>query len=426
MTPTIAAGLDFGTSNSAIGFVRDGQPVLHRFADGRPLVPSALFYSEDEGTLLFGTQAEACFLAEDDGRYLRALKSILGTSLTEERTILGGRPWPFRQLLKRFVQFLKDDVERREGVALSTLVAGRPVRFNDDEARDAEAEAYLREIFVEAGFTDVRFLYEPVAAMLDASDLMETPEVVLVADIGGGTSDFSVARWRREPLAPGEERFEILANHGVRIGGTDLDRRISLDTVMPLLGLGSQTRSLTSSEILPVPAGYFGDLASWHKIHLFYSSKNRGEIIDIHRLALEPEKIGRLLHVMDHRLGHRLAARVEDLKIRLGSGEAAGMDLPDLGNMSVPVVDESRLQHAIRGELQSLRTGVHRTLELAGVEAREIDHVVLTGGTTLLPVVRETLAGCVPEATLVSSDPFCGVVNGLAKAAASSYAQVPA
>ncbi len=414
----LAAGLDFGTSNSAIGFVRDGAPVLHRFEDGRTLVPSALFYSEDERALLFGTQAEACFLAEDDGRYLRALKSILGTSLTEERTILGGRPWPFRQLLLRFVAFLKADVERREGASLTTLVAGRPVRFNDDPERDAEAEAYLHGIFRDAGFSRVRFVYEPVAAMIDAGDLMEDPRLVMVADIGGGTSDFSVARWHPGGTGSGENRFEILANFGVRIGGTDLDRRISLDTAMPLLGLGSQTRSLTSKEILPVPASYFSDLATWHKIHLFYSAKNRSEIVDIQRLALEPEKIDRLLHVMDRRLGHRLAARVEALKIRLGSGGETTLALPDLDGAPAPVVDESRLRHAIRHELESLRHAVTHTLELAGVDARDIDHMVLTGGTTLLPVVRDTLAAGVPGAKLVSSDPFCGVVNGLAKAAA--------
>ena len=418
-THALAAGLDFGTSNSAIGFVRDGTPVLHRFEDGRTVVPSALFYSEDDRELLFGTQAEACFLAEDDGRYLRALKSILGTSLTEERTILGGRPWPFRELLKRFVTFLKDDVERREGATLSSLVAGRPVRLNDDPDRDAEAEAYLRDILLEAGFGEVRFVYEPVAAMIDAGDLMEDPRLVMVADIGGGTSDFSVARWHPDGRGTGADRFEILANFGVRIGGTDLDRRISLDTAMPLLGLGSQTRSLTSKEILPVPASYFGDLATWHKIHLFYSAKNRSEIVDIQRLALEPEKIDRLLHVMDHRLGHRLAARVEELKIRLGSGGETALELPDLGDVTVPAVDAARLRHAIRDELDRLRHAVTHTLEIAGVDARDVDHMVLTGGTTLLPVVRDTLAAGVPGAKLVSSDPFCGVVNGLAKAAAS-------
>lgn len=420
MAQPVAAGLDFGTSNSAIGFVRDGQPTLHRFGDGRTVVPSALFYSDDENRLLFGTEAETCFMAEDDGRYLRALKSILGTSLTEERTILGGRPWPFQTLLERFVGYLKADVERREGTTLSNLVAGRPVRFSDDDARDAEAEDYLRDVLREAGFADIRFLFEPVAALLDASAQMEAPHLVLVADIGGGTSDFTIARARADGTSAPGDRFEILANHGVHIGGTDLDRRISLDAVMPQLGLGSQTRSLTSQEILPVPASYFGDLASWHKIHLFYSPKNRAEIADIRRLALEPEKIDRLLHVMDNRLGHRLAARVEELKIRLGTGGSLAVTLPGLPDATPPALDDARLRRAIAPELHALNQAVARTLELAGVRAGEIDHLVLTGGTTLLPSVRETLGACVPDAALVSSDPFCAVVNGLTKSAAAT------
>lgn len=417
-----AVGLDFGTSNSAIGYACDGTLALHSFDNGKDVIPSALFYDEDEKSLIFGAEAEQLFLAGDDGRYMRALKSILGTGLVEETTRLGARSWPFRDLLARFLAFMKQDLERSLGFEVSHLVAGRPVRFVDnDKEKDAEAQRFLKDILNEIGFMEVTFLYEPIAALVDATDLMEEPVHVLVADIGGGTSDFSIARRQPSGASSHFSGFEILANHGVHVGGTDLDKQLSLDIAMPFFGYGSETRSLTSNVILPIPAVYFSDLATWQKIHLLYTHRTKLELTKILHTAIEPDKIARLLDLMDRRLGHQLAAQIERVKINLSQSEETTLQFSEIPGFPHPKIGRPRLANAISVHLARIRDAVCQTCDMAGLDPNSVDHVVLTGGSTILPAVRRAIADCVPKATIVSPDQFGGVAKGLTKAAKRLY-----
>lgn len=417
-----AVGLDFGTSNSAIGYACAGKLALHGFDNGKHVIPSALFYDEEEKSLIFGAEAEQLFLAGDDGRYMRALKSILGTGLIEETTRIGARSWPFRDLLARFLAFMKQDLERFLGFEVSHLVAGRPVRFVDnDKDKDAEAQSFLEDILNEIGFMEVTFLYEPIAALLDATDLMKDPVHVLVADIGGGTSDFSIAQRQACGGSSNLAGFEILANHGMHVGGTDLDKQLSLDLAMPLFGYGSEMRSLTSNVILPIPTAYFSDLATWQKIHLLYTHKMTLELRKILHTAIEPDKIGRLLDLMDRRLGHQLAAQVERVKIDLSQSEEATFQFSEIPGLPHLTIDRSRHASAISVHLTRIRNAVHQTCRAADLDPNAVDHVVLTGGSTMLTAVSHAISDCVPKATIVSPDQFGGVAKGLTKAAQHFY-----
>ncbi len=421
----LAAGLDFGTSNSAIGLARDGGSVLHRFgAAASPFVPSALFFDDEDDRLRFGADAEACFLAGDEGRYLRALKSILGTGLIEESTVLGGRRRAFRGLLQRFLGFLKAELERTLEQPVTALVAGRPVRFADDPAGDRRAQDELEACLRAIGFREIRFLYEPVAALHDAAPAIPDAGLVLVADIGGGTSDFTLARRRSGHDANDPDAFEIMASHGVRTGGTDLDRQISLDALMPHLGHGSRYRSVLSETMLPVPPAYYTELASWHLIPFFYARARRDRIRDFQRTALEPEKLALLIEVAERRLGHRLAASVEQAKIALGTTDSAPFPIAGLPALRPAPLTAGTMLAAIAPHLEAIAAGIGETLKAAGTGAGEVGHLVLTGGTTLLPAVRETIRAGVPAAAIVPADPFCAVVNGLARAAAGRAGSV--
>ncbi|WP_340115757.1 Hsp70 family protein [Pelagibius sp. 7325] len=423
---SIVAGLDFGTSNSAIGFATDRALQLHRFERGGHSVPTALFYDEDEAVLVCGHEAEARFLDGHEGRYLRALKSILGTSLAEESTRMGRRAWPLRALLAHFLTDLKSSAERSAGAEISRLVAGRPVRFVDeDDKKDAEAEALLRDVLEKSGYSEVRFVYEPVAALIDAEANMGDPKYVLVADIGGGTSDFSVAHRSAGRSSHDIGGFEILANHGVHIGGTDLDRRLSLKAVMPMFGYGSEMRALTSDDILPVPPRYYRDLATWQKIHFCYTQALRREVREVMGQALEPQKIAHLLMILERRLGHRLANAVERVKIALSDNPTARLNLPDFDGLGAIDVSQAALSQYFEPQLERIGLSVGKTLELAGVPAERIDHIVLTGGSTLLPEIRRTILDVVPNARLVPSDPFSAVAKGLTKAAQRAYLAAP-
>src|SRR6185437_2475505 len=237
-----ACGLDFGTSNSAIGVVRQGAPVLAPLEGGDTLIPSAVFFDyENKGNVLFGAAAIDTYIGQHDGRLMRALKSILGSPLIDEKTALGSKMVALTEVVELFVRHLKERAQVFAGEELTAVVHGRPVRFvDDDDEADAKAQRVLGAIANRVGFRDVAFVYEPIAAAYHYEQSSTDEEIVLIADIGGGTSDFTVIRIGPERARKPDRTSDILANDGVRVGGTDFDSLLSLDAVMPLLGLGTR------------------------------------------------------------------------------------------------------------------------------------------------------------------------------------------
>ena len=408
MTDHLAAGLDFGTSNSAIG-VHDGRRArLHRFAGGSTIAPSAVFFDALEQSWAFGHEAEACFLAGSEGRYLRALKSVLSTPLAGERTRLGARAVPFTEILERFLGALKAEAEAAAGAPLTRVVAGRPVHFVDRHPeRDAEAQATLEAVLRRVGFEEIAFVHEPVGAAIDARGLIDAPGLALVADIGGGTSDVAVLEV--DPARPGTGR--VLASAGIHVGGTDFDRELSLAHVMPELGHGTATRPPMSSGPVPVPNHTFLDLATWQRIPLLYTPRTLREVEAMARHALEPARLGRLPRVLEEERGHALLAAVERAKIALSTAPRtaieAGDDLP-----SLPLT-RAALDAAL-GELAGrIAEAVDEALRLAGVVGEAVAFAVLTGGSTLLPTVHEAIAARLPRARAIRPDRFAGIAHGL-------------
>ena len=234
-----ACGLDFGTSNTTLGLVTGQRPQLVPLEGRHVTIPSAIFFPPGQAPFV-GRAAMAEYLEGTPGRLMRSLKSVLGSSLLEETTPVGRERIKFRDVIARYLAAVKTRAEAEAGRALDTVVHGRPVHFVDgDPEGDARAEDALREIATGIGFRHVSFQFEPIAAALDYEQQVRAEEIALIADIGGGTSDFSIVRLSPERHARPDRSGDILANDGVRIGGTDFDRRLSLGTVMPLLGLGS-------------------------------------------------------------------------------------------------------------------------------------------------------------------------------------------
>jgi hypothetical chaperone protein len=264
-----ACGVDFGTSNSTVGWSRPNESALLVLEDGRPTLPSVVFFNAEEEVAYFGRAALTNYLAGHEGRLMRSLKSLLGTSLIEGQTEVMGRSLPFRLLLSQFFAELKRRAETSAGRSFDSAVLGRPVHFVDgDLAADQVAQNTLADIAQDAGFRDVAFQYEPIAAAFDYESTLDREELVLIADIGGGTSDFSLIRLSPSRAAKTDRRGDILASAGVHIGGTDFDKYLSLTSVMPMLGLGSVMKN--GSE---VPSSYFFNLATWHTINLAYTPK---------------------------------------------------------------------------------------------------------------------------------------------------------
>jgi len=413
-----ACGVDFGTSNSTVGWVRPGQPTLLPLEDGKATLPSVVFFNADDDQVRYGRAALADYLEGYDGRLMRSLKSLLGTSLMDGQTEVAGRALPFRQLLGHFIGEVKRRAEREAGRPFDRAVLGRPVYFVDDDPdADRLAEDTLADIARSVGFTEIGFQYEPIAAAFDYESRIDREELVLIADIGGGTSDFSLVRLGPARADRLDRRDDILATGGVHIGGTDFDKYLSLASVMPLLGHGSTLLSGAS-----VPSSYYFNLATWHTINQAYTRKNIAQLADLVRDAAEPAKLRRLQRLIDDRAGHWLAMRVEEAKIGLSDAPEVALDLDRLDPPELLRVQREVFTDAIAGMIDSVGATVQRLLDEAGIAPERVDTVFFTGGSSGVASLRERIAAIVPDARRVEGDLFGSIGAGLAIDAARKFA----
>jgi hypothetical chaperone protein len=410
-----ACGLDFGTSNSAIGIVRDGAPVLAPVEDGATLIPSAVFFDyETRGRILFGAEAVRTYIGQTEGRLMRALKSILGSPLIDETTALGHKKVALTEVVEIFIRHMKAKAEAFADAEIPAVVHGRPVRFVDrDDKADARAQGVLDRIVRRAGFQEVAFVYEPIAAAYHYEETAHTEETVLIADIGGGTSDFTVIRVGPEGRKKGDRRDDILSNDGVRVGGTDFDTLLSLDAVMPQLGLGTHL----FEKNLPMPTALYFELATWPTINFAYTHKNERELRTLVADSREPEKTRRLLKTIHHRLGHRIALAVEDAKISLSDCEEASIALGFLERGVTVTATQQGFQRSVGEKTDRLYTTASRCIASAGLKANAIDTIFFTGGSSLVPAVRTAIARAAPGARAASGSDFLSVALGLTREA---------
>jgi hypothetical chaperone protein len=414
-------GIDFGTSNSTAGFLDRGKPRLVTLEDAHVTIPSAVFFNFEDDRTYFGRRAIEDYTANSEGRLLRALKSVLGTSLIREKTRIKAHSIAFSDIIGGFVGYLKHRLEEEAGRPVDDIVLGRPVHFVDDDPKaDAEAAAELEKAARSRGFRAIAFQFEPIAAALDYEQSVEREEreeLTLIVDMGGGTSDFSIVRVSPERARAADRRDDILANAGVHIGGTDFDRLLSMAAVMPHFGFGTPTRDGKRN----LPAGYFFDLATWQRINLLYTQKAMSDLRQICYEAARPELVERMIDVVRHRQGHALAARVEAAKIALTDRPEAAIVLDMLEEkLSLPVT-AGDLAAAIDTALERVAATISATLRDAGVPAERIDTLFLTGGSTAIPLVRERVLDMFPRARVVHGDMFGSVGLGLALDAARKF-----
>ncbi|GAB3658260.1 Hsp70 family protein [Ramlibacter alkalitolerans] len=409
-----AIGIDFGTSNSAVSFIGpDGLARLVPLEGDATAMPTAVFFNAEDHATYFGREAVGMYLAGVEGRLMRSLKSLLGSSLLDEETAVGSGTLSFRAIITRFLRELRARAGRHLGHEPRRVVLGRPVHFvDDDAARDKRAQEALAQAAAEAGFAHVSFELEPIAAALDYERRMERDGSVLIVDIGGGTSDFTVARLGPGRLARADRRKDILATTGVHIGGTDYDQKLNLRRVMPLLGFGHVGPSGRE-----VPSPTFIDLASWHLIHRMYAPKVVRHVREL-RVNYEDTRLhDRLMTVLEHHLGHLLASEVEQAKIRSSvSGEEATIDLSAVEAGLSAAFGPADMAQDLVGLLEQVVDCAQECVERAGLSAAQLDAIYLTGGSSALrpfqALLQERLAGT----PLLEGDLFGGVASGLAYA----------
>jgi hypothetical chaperone protein len=410
-------GLDFGTSNTTLGTIDGHAPVLAALEAGHTTIPSAIFYQAD-GAVLIGRKAIEAYVDGVHGRLMRSLKSVLGTALIDETTMMGRERTRFRDVIGYYLAAVKRRAEQATGRELREVVHGRPVHFvdNDPEA-DAKAEQTLRAIAREIGFDEVTFQFEPIAAALDYERQISTEEIALIADIGGGTSDFSIVRLSPQRHGSADRASDILANDGVRIGGTDFDRQLSLGVVMPLFGFGSAMKRPG----LEVPSRYFHDLATWSNINRMYETRVMAELRQVRREASEPVLLDRLVRVIGEQRGHTLAMEVEEAKIALADTREASIQLEWVAPGLNAAIGRPDLVSHTRQLAERIAARIKNCLVQAQLSADDIDAVFLTGGSVRLAHVRKAITKAVPAARIVEGDTFGAVGKGLTIEALRRY-----
>lgn len=412
-----ACGLDFGTSNTTLGVVRGDAPRLLALEGEDVTIPSAIFF-EPAGRTTIGRAGIEAYVDGQPGRLMRSFKSVLGKPLLDETTQVGRGRVTFREVIGRYLGAVKARAEGALGRELTSVVHGRPVHFvEDDPEGDRKAEEALREIASGVGFREISFEYEPIAAALEYERSISSEQIALIADVGGGTSDFSVVRIGQPLGRSSDRRGDILSNDGIRVGGTDFDRLLSLNAVMPEMGF----RSPTKRADLAVPSSYFHDLATWSSINRLYAPKVRREIDEIRRDAARPELIDRLKSVVNQERGHTLAMDVERAKIELSELLETEVHLGWIEPGLSVCIGRTDLVSATNILSERLHARALRCVRLAGVEPQDIDVLFLTGGSTRLPHARAAIMSAVPSACVVAGDTFGSVGLGLTIAAARRY-----
>lgn len=411
-----AVGLDFGTTNSVIALGRDGQAQMVDFAapgGSSSVFRSALCFWQEEavrGGLAHeaGPWAIAEFLEYPQGsRFLQSFKSVAANAAFEHANLFEKR-FRFEELGQIFLQHLLN----HGGAPLRNLperiVVGRPVRYVGARPDVALARRRYDAMFASMG-SDVHYVYEPIGAAYSFASRLSKPATLLVADFGGGTSDFSIVQVA-EPGAA--QRCVALGSAGIGIAGDRFDYRIMDKLVLPMLGKGGTYRSF--DKVLEIPDGHFTDFGDWSRLALMRNRRTLAELAKLQRSAVDPEAIGRMIAVVEHELGYPLYEAVGGLKRALSSETHAAFQFQSDDLTIEAEVSRADFASWIAPDLERIGETVDRALARAGLGAESIDHVFLTGGSSLIPAVRALFEARFGEGKIDSGGELTSIAHGLA------------
>lgn len=428
------AGIDFGTSNCTAGWLTGQEPVLVPLDGDSHYLSSALYIErnksddkdEDEpylneslGLLLargakvyLGQQAHRQYSENPlAGVFIRSPKSMLGSRLTPAQS----------QIYRQICTLLLGDIQhkaRQHRPQLQYAVLGRPVHFQgiDGAAGDERAEAILRQAASEVGFKEIQFAYEPVAAAMEFERSLRQEQLVLVVDIGGGTSDISLIRLGPDRMQQLDRSADLLGHAGRRIGGVDMDIKLAIYGLMPLLGRGSLANTGR-----PLPNTLFSDAVNIIDIQAqenFYRPQTAADISALIKQAADPSAVSRLQQLYQQHLSYYLVQGAEQAKIALAEQQQTTVSLQRLEADLQQTLSLEQLDQAIYIELNGIRKLIEHSLASAGSKP---DCIFLTGGASAAKGVVAVLQSLLPDVPLIRGDRFGSVGKGLCSIAARIY-----
>jgi hypothetical chaperone protein len=416
---TISLGIDFGTSNTVVALADEGGHVeAIRFdhnGDGLDVYASALcFWDERHGSgrrtfVEGGPWAIDQFLeGRHAHRFIQSFKSFAASHSFQETRIFRDR-FRFEDLLSAFLRTLVRHASPELRFDAERVVVGRPVRFAGQNPDDALAMERYRTAFGRLGAGHAAYVYEPVGAAFFYTRSLERDSTVLVADFGGGTTDFSVMRFSRQ----GDHLAAVPLGHaGVGIAGDAFDYRIVDRVVSPHLGKGGRYRSM--GKILEVPVRYYGNLARWNQLATMKGTGDLKDLKELARAALDPEPLQRFIDIVEYDLGFALYRSVSAAKIALSAHEEAEFRFNAEGIGIESTIARADFESWISEDVARIESTLDDALIEAGIGADEVDRVFLTGGTSFVPAVRRLFTDRFGAERLVTGHQFASIAYGLA------------
>ncbi len=411
-------GIDFGTTNSAVSVINNhNKSHLITFDKNKPTTPTAIFFPEDNTYApIFGENAICQYINGSSGRLMRSIKRILGTDLMELKAEVNEIRLSYEDIILYFIKHLKNTAESEIGHSLDSVVLGRPIHFQDfaPEADD-KAEKVLRKIAINAGFKNVAFQYEPIAAAYSHEINIDKEVVACVVDIGGGTSDFSVIKIGGNLINKINRSSDILANTGLRIGGNDFDRDLAIKCFMPEFGYKTMLKPDDyTARVLPVPFQPYTMLSEWSSINYLYTYKEKKNIENIYNHSAEPQKVINLYETVQKELGHTLLNKIEECKISLSDKINVETLLPFISSKPLILSNIDDFEASISKNTTKIVESLKECLNQASIKAEDVGLIILTGGSTEIPYIKRTILNIFPNALLSDKHKLSSVASGLA------------
>lgn len=407
MQPLI--GIDFGTTNSVVTALgADGGLRVLRRPTEEVFRSILCFWRDGAGHLRHaaGASGISAYLEDPlEARLILSMKSYLAQRSFQETRILG-RPYGLEALVGLFLrELLAPFAAEMQG---ARIIVGRPVRFVGETADDALGETRLRAGFAAAGLPEVQVELEPAAAGHRFAAGLTEPAKVLVADFGGGTSDFSLLRF--EPGPP--VRVTPLGHAGVGVAGDAFDFRIIDHVVSPLLGKGGSYNVMGTE--LPIPPGWYTSFARWHLLSLMRAPRTLRDIADVARKAAEPERLRQLIQLIEDEVGYELYRAISGVKATLSTRPRARLQFRHADFVVDQEIARADFESWIAPELRQISMAVDEALADASLATKQVDRIFLTGGSSLVPAVRRLFETRFGKARVMAGGEFVSVAEGLA------------
>jgi len=413
---TLSIGLDFGTTNTVATMINAaGAPEAMHFAHGADVFDafrSVLCFWQTQEAAASRTNVEAGPWAIEqflelagDCRFIQSFKTFAASPLFSD-TLIYNRRLKFEDLLASFLR----QVRAHAGAEFpKRVVIGRPVKFAGAAPDEALARTRYEAALRAVGFEEIHHVYEPVAAAHFFAQRLNAEATILVADFGGGTSDFSVVRFSR---GPNGLDYKPLAHTGVGVAGDAFDYRIIDNVVARAFGKGSEYKSW--DKILPVPNGYFTKFSRWNELSIMRHSRDYRDLQQLVRSSLDPDRIRAFIAFLDADAGYDMYRAVSAAKLQLSHAEEGKLSLHVAGVDIERTIKRSEFEKWIAPELADISATVDRALAEAGLVESDIDRVFLTGGSSFVPAVRAQFESRFGAAKIETGDQLVSIAYGLA------------